>query len=272
MPEILMGKYRIFLNGKELDDFRYSMIQSVKFEDNATGSDLLSISLEDPEFLFLNDNIFVEDVKVKFMGGYDNDMRTLFEGYIAVIGINFPETGSPTMVINCMDNTHLMNRVKKSRTWNNTTRGKVARQIFQEYGLKAVIEDSGIKEETISQGKETDIEFLIKLSGEEIDHFLVYVEGHTGFYVRKKILASPQATLDYRDGNMKIISFSPTINKETKQVEARKAEVNLLSHKVDKAQANDNTPRNVQGTEVSSTDRSNGQSSWKSSSAWTKTY
>lgn len=266
-------RYNIYIDGTELDDFRYSMIQSVTYEDNASGSDLLSIVLEDPEFIFIDDNIFIEDKKVKFVGGFENDMRTMFEGYIAVIDINFPNTGSPTVTLNCMDNTHLMNRVKKSRTWENKTRGQVAREIFREYGFKTVIIETGNVLETISQSKETDIEFLVKLVGEEVDPHLVYVEGNTGYYVKKELLETPQATLDYRDGNMKVLNFSPTINKETKQVEVRKAEVNLKDQEVDKGQANNNTDRDVQGSDVSSTDSNNGKPSWTfNGSGWNKTY
>lgn len=274
MSEVLKGmKYNIYLNGVELDDFRYSMIQSVTYEDNATGSDLLTIEIEDPEFLFIDDDIFVEDVKIKFVGGYEDEVRTMFEGYISIIDMSFPDSGSPNLTINCMDNTHLMNRVKKNRTWTNMTRGQVAKAIFQEYGFKTEIRESGNVQDSIAQSKETDIQFLIKIAGEEVEPHLVFVEGNTGYYITKEILDTPQSNLDYRDGNLELINFSPTINKEVKQVETRKSEVNLYSQQVDKGQANDNTDRDVQGESVSSTDRNNGQGSWVySNGKWTQTY
>lgn len=274
MSTILNPMFQIYIGGKELDDFRYSMIQEVTFEDNASGSDLLSIDIEDPEFIFINDDIFLEDKAVKFIGGYENNSRVMFEGYISIIDMNFPEVGSPSLTIHCMDNTHLMNRVKKKRTWNNTTRAKVVAEIFREYGFKTVIEDSGKYEETISQSNETDINFIIKLCDQEIDPFLVYVEGGTGYYVRKKILEKQQATLDYRDGAMNILSFSPRINKETKQVEVRTSDVNLKDKEVDKGQANNNTDRNVSGSDVNSTDRRDDNPSWSygGNGKWTQTY
>lgn len=274
MSSLLMPYYQIYIGGKELDDFRYSMIDNVIFEDNASGSDLLTIKVTDPDFIFINDDIFIEEKKVKFIGGYYGNSRVMFEGYISVVDIDFPETGAPTLTINCMDNTHLMNRVKKKKTWSNTTRAKVAREIFQEYGFKTVIEDSGTVVETINQSSETDINFLISLANEEVDPYLVYVEGNTGYFVKKKILEKQQAVLDYRDGQMNILSFSPTINKETKQVEVRSSNVNLKDKAVDKAQANNNSDRNVSGSATTSTDRNNGQSSWKygGSGKWTQTY
>lgn len=273
MSNVLMPKYRLYIGGKEIDGDKYAMIQSITYEDNASGSDLLTINIEDPDFLYINDNIFIEENKVKFIGGYDTDNRVMFEGYISLIDMDFPDNGSPSLVIHCMDYTHLMNRVKKKRTWNNTTRGAVAKKIFKEYGLSYTVHDSGKVEETISQSNETDINFLIKLADEEIDPYLIYVEGKKGFYVKKQILAKEQAVLDYREGKQNLLSFSPTINKETKQVEVRSSNVNLKSGKVDKAQANDNTSRNVQGKEVQSTDSSNGKSSWTNNNkGWKNTY
>lgn len=274
MSTLLMPKYMIYINGKELDDFRYSMIEEITYEDNASGSDLLTLRINDPEFVFINDKIFLEDNKVKFIGGFDKDLPIRFEGYISLIDIDFPEQGTPSLVIHCMDNTHLMNRVKKKRTWTNTTKAKVVKQIFAEYGFKTVIEDSGIVEENISQSNVTDIQFIIQLASNEIEPFLVYVVGSTGYYVRKKILAKHQATFDYREGNMNMLTFTPRINKEVKQVEARYSDVNLKDKAVDKGQANNNTSRNVSGAEVTSTDRQNGQSSWKygGNNSWNKTY
>lgn len=274
MSSLLMPKYMLFINGVELDDFRYSMIEEIVYEDSASGSDLLTLRICDPEFVFINDKIFLEDNKIKFIGGFDSDLPLKFEGYISLVDIDFPEEGTPSLVIHCMDNTHIMNRVKKKRTWNNTTKAKVVKQIFAEYGFKTVIEESGFVEETISQSNVTDIQFIIELASNEIEPFLVYLESSTGYYVKKKILEKHQATFDYRDGQMNILNFTPRINKEVKQVEVRYSDVNLKDKAVDKGQANNNTSRPVAGSDVTSTDRQDGQSSWKygGNGAWNKTY
>lgn len=250
MSDILVPYYQLFIKGVELDSERYSMIEEITFEDNSSGSDLLSIRINDPNFVYLNDDIFIEEATVKFIGGYINNHRVMFEGYIATIEVDFPNTGCPSMTINCMDKTHIMNRNKKKRTWKNKKRSDVASTIFKEYGLTAVVDSSPRTEEDISQSNETDIVFLEKLAGEEIDTYLVYVEGNTGYYVKKKLLDNPQATLDYRDGNRQIISFSPTINKQSKQVEVEASQVNLFDKTINKSCIDNTTPRNVQGEPI----------------------
>lgn len=219
MSELLVPYYRIYIKGKELSEYRYSLITQVVYEDNATGSDLLTIVAEDPDYAFIDDNIFKEDAKVKFIGGYKGDSRTMFEGYISVIDLDFPNTGSPTITLHCMDNSHRLNQKKKTVTWKKKRRSDIAKAIFKKYGLKAVVDPSPKKVDSISQSKKTDMDFLTQLAGEEEDDYLVYIEGNTGYYVKKKIGSKQQATLDYRDGNMKILSFSPRINNEVKQVE-----------------------------------------------------
>lgn len=263
MSEIKSQYYQIFFKGVELDEFRYSLIEEIVFEDNSTGSDLLTIRLNDPDFIFINDDIFIEEAQVKFLGGWRNDYRTMFEGYVSLIDITFPNTGSPQMIIHCMDNTHLMNRTKKKRTWENKKNSDVASSIFKEYGLKAVVDASPRVQESIAQSNETDISLLEKLASDELDPYLVYVENGTGYYVKKKILEKHQATLDYRDGDMNVIAFNPRINKEVKQVEVQKSDVNAKDKKIDKAEANDKTSRNTSGTSPETVDRRDNQTSWK---------
>ena len=62
MSELLTPYYQLYINGKEIDELRYSMIDTIDFEDNSSGSDLLKITISDPDLILLSDNIFVEDV------------------------------------------------------------------------------------------------------------------------------------------------------------------------------------------------------------------
>lgn len=273
MSELLMPYYRVFIGGVEFNEFQYSMVSEITYEDTSTGSDVLTIRLNDPDFIFLNDNFFIEDVQIKFIGGYSHNNRVMFEGWISIIDVDFPDTGSPRLTINCMDNSHVMNRVKKKRKWENTTRARIVAEIFREYGLKSVIEDSGKVEESISQNNETDINFILKLAREEIDTYLLYIEGTTGHYVKKKLVETPQYYFDYRDGKMNVINFSPRINKEVKQVESRSSDINILDKETDKGQANNNTDRDVSGSGTNSTDSTNNRPSWiYNNGKWTQSY
>jgi hypothetical protein len=241
--------YELYVGGKKLDSYRKSLIQDISLEDNASGSDLLTLTVADPDFLFIDDNIFVEDTPVKFLGGWVGEVLE-FNGYIALIDVDFPPTGFPNLTIHCMDSTHLMNRKPKKRTWNNMKDSDVAKAIFKEYGLIPVVDDTGKVQETISQSNATDIQFLMdKAKNQPDDEFLCYVEGKYGYFVKKKLLAKAQDTLEYRKGSGRLLSFRPRIDKETKQEEIDQSNIGLDGkEQTDKATNKDN--RDLQGSDT----------------------
>ena len=256
--------YAIYINGVELDEYRMNMLESITLEDNSTGSDLLTLHFYDPDLVLLSDNIFIEHCNVSFIGGWLKGDIVKFEGFISVIDIDFPENGTPSITLNCMDNTHIMNVDKKKRTWENTKVSTVASQIFREYGFKAVVDDTGDIEENISQS-DTDIKFLTQLANDQYENFIVYVEGTTGYFIKKPNLGNPQATLQYREGNGDLLSFSPRINKQTKQLKVDSAEVNTKDNAVDKATTNDTVSRPTSGETIKPSNTTNNSSSSSSS-------
>ena len=246
------------------------MFESIVFEDTSSGSDLLTLTFYDPDLVLLSDNIFIEHCNVSFIGGWLKGDVVKFEGFISVIDIDFPENGTPSITLNCMDNTHIMNVEKKKRTWENTKVSTVASQIFREYGFKAVVDDTGDIEENISQS-DTDIKFLIQLANDQYENFIVYVEGTTGYFVKKPNLGTAQATLQYREGNGDLISFSPRINKQTKQLKTSCSEVNTKDNAIDTATTNDTVARPVSGQPINQSNtitNNNNNSSSSSGGSW----
>lgn len=249
LTEVKVPYYYIAINGVELDELRMSNIESITYEDSASGSDLLKITLYDPDLLFIEDNIFIEEATINFVGGWYRGDVTRFEGFISVIDIDLPESGTPLITLNCMDKTHIMNRKKNKKTWENMKVSAIASQIFRSYGLSAVVDDTGKVEESISQDA-TDISFLIQQASDQYDTYLCYVEGKTGYFIKKPNLATPQDTLEYRQGNGKLLSFSPRINKQVKQLEVTKSDVNTKDNQVDSATVNDTISRPTSGETV----------------------
>lgn len=245
--QILEFFYQIIIGGVEIDEFRYSMIQTLEYSEVSSGSDILTIGIEDPNFIFLEDRIFVEDLPIKVVMGYKNNYLT-FDGYIAVIDVEFPESGSAYVTIHCMDKSHMMNRVKKKRTWSSMKDSDIASKIFAEYGLKAVIDPTtNIKESTAQS--DYDIKFLESLADEQVNPYAVYVSGNTGYFVKKNLVATPQAELDYRAGKLNVKNFTPRINKESLPQETTVSNVNIYDQKVDKATTSTSTPRTVSGSD-----------------------
>jgi len=233
--------WSVYVGGSPLDAQRTQAIQSISVNENCDGSDTCTILISDPEFLFIEDNIFVEDVPIAVAMGIVGDTSpTNFSGYISAIDIDFPEEGTPVLSLYCLDNTHLMNRTKKSRSWDNVSRANVAEKIAKEYGLSFNLQSgyAGKVETTISQSNQTDIEFLESLAkAEEPDIYLCKVMGSTLSYLKKGILNNPVSTLAYKKYPWDIISFRPRINKETVPEKSTVSDISTDTKQTDSASA-----------------------------------
>ena len=219
--ELLCATYDVWIKGKKLGLYKKSCITSIEIEETTEGADTMVINISDPNFEYIEDNIFLEDTRIKVKLGWDGETyRSTFSGWIATIDISFNEDGTPTLTINCMDDTHRMNRKKKSKTWNNMSSAQVVQQIVQKYGFKFVTDSKYkfTKQETITQSNQTDIDFIQSLAGEETDIFTArLVDNKTFYYVKKGQLGKSVATLNYVQYPHEVISFSPQINIETRQ-------------------------------------------------------
>ena len=219
--ELLCATYDVWIKGKKLGLYKKSCITSIEIEETTEGADTMVINISDPNFEYIEDNIFLEDTRIKVKLGWDGETyRSTFSGWIATIDISFNEDGVPTLTINCMDDTHRMNRKKKSKTWNNMSSAQVVQQIVQNYGFKFVTDSNYkfTKQETITQSNQTDIDFIQSLAGEETEIFTArLVDNKTFYYVKKGQLGKSVATLNYVQYPHEVISFSPQINIETRQ-------------------------------------------------------
>lgn len=233
--EVLAIVYDVWISGTKLGMSKKACINSISIKETVEGSDVATLQITDPEFLFIEDNIFLEDNSIKIKLGWDNTTyRVTFQGYISAIDINFDNTGSPKLTITCMDNTHIMNRTKKNKTFKNCTSADVVKKIVQSYGYTCVVDSnySFTKQETITQSNQTDIDFITKLAGDEVYPFTARLVGNTFYYVKMGKLETPKMTLTYKKYPHEIISFTPKINKESKQVEISSASVDTSSKSV----------------------------------------
>lgn len=258
---VLSIVYDVWISGTKMGIDKKQCINSIEIKETVDGADTATIQITDPEFLYIEDNIFLEDNTIKIKLGWDNTTyRETFEGYISAIDIDFNSNGCPKLTVTCMDNTHVMNRTKKDKTFKNTTSANVVKQICKGYGYNVVV-DSSYKfevQETITQSHQTDIDFITKLANDEVYPFSARLVGNTFYYVKKGKLETPKMTLTYKKYPHEVISFSPKINKETKQVEIKSSSVNTSN------KSTSNTTGKVDSGGGSSS--SNGSSSSKKSS------
>lgn len=246
MSNLLAIKYDVWISGTKLGIKKKQCINSIDITDRVEGSNSATLVITDPDFLFIEDNIFIEDNTIKIKLGWDNTTyREEFDGYISAIDIDFNSDGTPVLTITCMDNTHKMNREKKNETFKNCTSADVVKKKCAEYGFTCIIDKdySFTVEETITQSNQTDIDFITKLAGDEVYPFTARLVGNTFYYVKMGKLETPKMTLSYRKYPHDIISFSPKINKETKQVKISASNINTGDKSINKADGEVDNPK-----------------------------
>lgn len=262
--KVFMIMWVIKLKGKNLSFARKKCIESISIEENCDGSDTMTIVVNDPKYEYISDNLYLEDVKVSATIHWSGcSYKSKFNGYISAIDISFPDTGVPQLTIECVDNSHIMNRKKRSRTWKKKTSAQVVRIIAKQYGYKAVIQ-KGFKfrkKATIEQSDQTDIELLESLASDERYPFLCKVSDKKIYYQKRGLLKKAKCKLGYRKYPFNVVSFDPQINKETKQVEVSSSSVSSKNKKVNKSTSNDkNTKTDSQGKKSKTSESKTGKS------------
>lgn len=233
--QVLAITYDVWISGTKLGLSKKECIKSIDIKETVEGADSATLVIADPQYYYIEDNIFLEDNPIKIQLGWDNTTyRVSFDGFISAIDIDFNSDGIPVVTATCMDKTHLMNRTKKDATFENTTSAEVVKKIVQGYGFTCVV-DSDYKfetQETITQSDQTDIDFITKLANDEVYPFTARLVGNTFYYVKMGKLETPVMDLTYKKYPHEIIDFKPKLNKETKKVEIKSASVDTGSKAV----------------------------------------
>lgn len=268
LADTIKCNWTLFFSGKELTNEEYGYIDSISANDTLFGSDTITIRVNDPDMVFLNKDIFIEETPVVFNCYWSDSVGDYlpvytFSGFVSAIDVVFPENGTPMLTLTCLDYSHLLNREKKKRTWEKVTNADVVRAIALEYGLVADIEEGYPfeTEDNIAQSNETDIAFLESLARSEREPFyckyMRTIENGTVYnklvYRRKLVSGEPIGTYTYRDNDFGIVSFSPQINKETKHWKVKKDDICTDTKTLDSAEASDkSTVRDIEpeGTPV----------------------
>ena len=255
--KVLSCWYEVYLNGEKLPQNIKEQIDSLSITDSASGCSTARIVLNDFDFVFIEDDIFVEDVPIKIEGGWNECLHRFdFEGYVAAIDIDFGEEGYPVLTLNLMDATYLMSLEEKNRTWENVTSRDVVTEIAAEYGFGVEVYPENyefILEECVSQSNASDISFIRQLADRESDLFAVYLKDdrQTLYYGLRGVLSDPVMDLWYKQETREIQSFRPQINRSTTRERVVAADIDPRFKRGDSFIADTHTSaRETQGNPV----------------------
>lgn len=245
--------FEVWIGGKKLSSERHKLIEEVRYEDHATGSDIATVIIVDPLYDLIGDPMFVRKTPLKIVGGYRLDNRTMLDGYISAVDYTFPEDGAPTITIHAMDNSQKMDRKLVKRTFKKMSRKAIIEQIARENGFGFESKGGNAKsskvEDSTSQSKESDIQFITQLAEE--CNMIVYVEGNTIHLEERAYTEAPQGTLAYRKAPFNIITFTPRFVQKEIPEEEEESDIDG-DGELDTGTADNSTPRASVGADGTS--------------------
>ena len=234
--KVITPIYSLKVGGKSFkNQVEGAVISDMRFSTPIDGSKSLEVNIQDPYFEVIGSDIYVKDTPISAtLSASDSSINEHFEGYISAIDVNFPNDGIPTINIMGIDCSHLLNAKRKSRTWSNVTRVSVMEQIAKEHGIAFECGDEVDKTtiiESIVQDDVTDLELLEELKQDEGDNYILSFADGKMVFDKINFKAKNCGVLEYKTGKCNLMSFSPQVNKETKETEVEDKDISTETKK-----------------------------------------
>jgi phage protein D len=155
--------------------FRERLLE-VRVEDNLTLPDTFTIKIADPQLEKVDSNPLEigKEVEILFEPPDGSSPKKVMKGQITSIEPEF-DHGGVTLVARGYDYSHVLNRSKKTDTYQNMTYGDIARKVIGAAGggvSAGTIDDKGGTQDFVQQSNETDWDFLWRLA-QRIDNEVV---------------------------------------------------------------------------------------------------
>jgi len=131
----------------------------------------------------------------------------LIQGVVTQITTDFPESGTPELVVSGYDHAFPMMGGKISDNWSNQRDSEVVGQIARRNNLEADVVRTEVELDQTNQNQESDLEFVNKLA--ERNGYETYVTGKTLRFGPPQNTGSGIVTLEWGKG---LLSFKPDGN------------------------------------------------------------
>lgn len=167
-------------------------------------------------------NLLAFGAEVEICIGYGDagTTPTAMLGMVTNLSTNFPETGSPDLIVSGYDHGFPLTLGTNSDSWRDRTDSDVVQLIAAFHHLDAVVDNTAEKHPQIEQNQQSDWDFLKKLAERNSDdnnlnHFEVYVD--PGGIIKKptlhfgqpRVRSAPVVRLVWGAG---LLSFNPEAN------------------------------------------------------------
>jgi phage protein D len=177
-----VGGLEIRIDGTPLDPTVSERLIDVRVQDDLQLPDTAQLRFRDPDFQLVDGTTIDVGRTVELRMSTPSSRsaaRTLFTGEVASLAPEF-EAGGCVFVVRAFDVSHRLNRVRRSRTFQDMTASDIARKVIAESGLPCEISATREVAAFQQQSDETDWAFLWRLA-ERAGYTLSCVDGTMRF-------------------------------------------------------------------------------------------
>jgi phage protein D len=167
-------------------------VLSLSYEDGEKKANQLVLEVDNWDLSNFDNPIWKTGNTVIVTWGYPGFMAPQRQAVIQKV------KGSTKLHITALAKSILMNKVTKSKTYENTTRSEVVHAIAKEYGYgdaQRDVEETSTVHETITQARMTDAQFIKKLA--DAEHFEFYVDFDGLHWHARRLGKKPLRVLQY---------------------------------------------------------------------------
>jgi phage protein D len=167
MTANLTPKFEVQVDGATLAEDTFVSIVSVGIRQDLVLADMIELRLRNEDLRFTDSDLFAEGKELKVKLGYvETDLKLMATGTIARRECDFPERGPAQVTVVAYDKRFTLKQGSKTRAWTNVKASDVASELIQAAGLKADVDDTGIKLDYLFQPAMTDLAFLAERAAE----------------------------------------------------------------------------------------------------------
>ncbi|HWR60825.1 MAG TPA: hypothetical protein VN580_04400 [Clostridia bacterium] len=139
--------------------------------------------------------------------GYGDKLEPLFYGLITIVDYDYSSGDLPTMSVKGFDQSFIMMRGKKSKTWKQKRYCEVIREIGAKYLPNLYVDDTAVIHEVVEQYEQSDFSFINSLALKcNYDFFVV---GNSLYFKKALTEAEPVVALQW---GKTLQSFSTQVN------------------------------------------------------------
>ncbi len=213
--------YKLVINGSQLRHGANLDIISVSVTDAINQADTFTFAVRErhpdstrlfaggKQLKWMDSGAFNEGNEIEIYMGYVNDLHLMLRGKIKAFTCDFPESGQPTLTVQGFSLFHDFQQRHRRKPYENVSDSDIATEIANKMGLKAEIDDTGVKHPIYSPKGASYTNILLERA--KRIGYEVFVKDRTLYFRKAGYLRSPAPVLTLEWGR-NLRSFSPRLS------------------------------------------------------------